>query len=92
MTATEEPRYQRSPAVTSTVLGEETLCLNLDTGQYTGLKGVAQTVWTQLEMPCTLDELLRVVVSEYDVDHERSRTDLRGFLREMLEADLVRPT
>lgn len=92
MTATEQPRYQRSPAVTFTVLGEETLCLNLDTGQYTGLKDVAQTVWTQLELPCTLDELLRVVVSEYDVERERARTDLEAFLPEMLEADLVRLT
>ncbi len=87
--ATKQPRYKRSPAITATLLDDEIICMNLDTGLYVGLKNVGQVVWDQLEVPCTFADLLHVVMNEYDVDEHQARADLEAFMAEMLEAGLV---
>jgi hypothetical protein len=87
-----EPQYKRSVAVTATMLDDELLCVNLDTGTYIGMKEVGQAVWRQLEVPSTFDEILRLVVSEYDVDEGRARADLETFMAEMVKAGLAELT
>jgi len=87
-----EPQYKRSVSVTATMLDDELLCVNLDTGTYIGMKEVGQAVWRQLEVPSTFDEILRLVVSEYDVDEGRARADLETFMAEMVKAGLAELT
>lgn len=82
-------RYRRAEAVSFTELDGETICLNLEAGQYVGMKEVAQTIWERLADPSGLDDLVQRVTAEYDVDRDTAATDVRSFLADLMEAGLV---
>lgn len=74
--------------VACTVAGEVVI-LHLDDGVYYGLNGVGTRIWQLLEQPRTLDEIVDVIVSEFDVDRQRCDEDVRSLLAELAERGLV---
>lgn len=85
----EATRYRRADGLSFTELDGELVCLNLDTGEYSGLRDVGQSIWERLERPCVLDELVEHVVSEYDVESDRASADVQAFLAQLREAGFV---
>jgi hypothetical protein len=85
----EATRYRRADGLSFTELDGELVCLNLETGEYSGLRDVGQTIWMQLERPRALDELVDHVVSEYDVESGRAAADIEAFLSQLREAGFV---
>ena len=82
-------RYRRSEAISFTELDGELVCLNLESGQYTGLKDVGQAIWEQLDRPLAFTELVDYVTAEYDVEPGQASDDVRAFLSQLQEAGLV---
>jgi hypothetical protein len=74
--------------VSSTVEGEAVI-LNMETGVYYGLNTVGAWVWEQLQSPKTVDELLKGLVSEFDVDEDRGEADLMALLEDLAGASLI---
>jgi len=73
----------------SSLLGDEVVILNLGTGVYHGVDGVAAFVWKQLDKPITVGELCDAVIKEYDVDADRCRADLTALLADLAKNGLV---
>jgi hypothetical protein len=82
-------RYRRAEAVSFTELDGETICLNLEAGQYMGMKDVGQSIWERLDEPRGFDDLVGHVTSEYDVERDTAAADVRSFLSELMDAGLV---
>lgn len=82
-------RYRRTDSVSFTELDGEIICLNLEAGQYVGMRDVGQTIWERLDEPRGLDDLLRHVTDEYDVAPDVAASDINAFLTELVEAGLV---
>lgn len=61
-------------------VGEETVLLDLKTGDYLGLDPVASSIWGHLQTPQTLSSILAKLQQEYEVDELRCRTDTLEFL------------
>lgn len=80
----------RVDAAAHQMSADDTVVLDLSSGQYYLLEGVASRVWQLLdERPCTFEELSQVIVSEHDVTPESCHRDLVAFVGDLAAAGLV---
>lgn len=56
------------------------------------LNEVASFVWERLDGQHTLQDIELAVVEDYDVAPEQARTDVQGFVAQLLENGLVQET
>ena len=82
--------YSALPTAIGEQLGEEMAILNVETGIYSGLKGVGVDVWKLLERSPTLAEIVEHITCEYEVDESRCRADVLALLGQLQEARLVK--
>ena len=54
----------------------EYVILDLDSGEYYGLNGVGTRIFDLIQCHSNLEEVLTVMLQEYDVDEDRLRDDL----------------
>lgn len=81
---------QAAPEQLSSRLSEEeTVILQLDSGEYFGLDEVGALLWDRLQQPTTPADLLRAVCDTYAVDEAQAQTDLFAFLETLREAGLL---
>lgn len=73
----------------ATTVGEKTVLLNNDTNLYQGLHGVGPRIWEVIQEPTTVDELVEMISTEYDVEVKQCERDVREFLQEMGEKSLI---
>lgn len=67
----------------------ETVILGLTAGRYYGLDAVGARVWQLIQTPMTVSDVIRTIVSEYQVDPEQCEADLLKLLRQTVDAGLV---
>ena len=82
-------RFQLASHPVDAELQGELTILDPVGSRYYGLEEVGALVWEALRQPRTLDELLAVVMAEYEVDEATLRADLTGFLAELEDRSLV---
>ena len=73
----------------STTLAGEVVILDIERGVYYGLDTVGAEVWTRLQSPSTLGDLVDHVVNRYDVDRSTADADIQSLLRELLALGLI---
>ena len=86
--------FVRSQSVVSRRVAGETLIVPVrgkvgDLASIYSFNSTGSLIWQSLESPKRLDELVSAVESEYAVDHDQARQDVKQFLYDMLAADLV---
>lgn len=69
----------------------ELVMLDARTSAYFGLDGIGTRIWELLEHPLAVDSVCSALVEEYEVDAERCRTEVLGFIDDLLDANLVEP-
>lgn len=67
----------------------ETIMLNTRSGKYYGLNEVAAMVWDLAQQPKTLREIREAVQAHFDVTAERCDSDLKVWLRDMVDEGLI---
>ena len=70
-------------------LDGETVLLHLASEYYFGLDPVGTRVWELLQQHDTVDPIVAVLVTEYEVDEGTLRRDLDRLLGELAESGLV---
>ena len=65
------------------VAGEFVL-LDLDSGEYYGLDGVGSRILELVQYHSSLEEVMDVMLREYEVDEDRLRGDLEGFVARLV--------
>lgn len=79
-----------TPEVACQKVGEEIVLLHLETGIYYGLDPVGARVWELLVLSGTLQNVLEVLETEYEVDAGTLERDVTRLLEELLTQGLVR--
>ena len=79
----------RSPKTAWRVIEGEAVILSLDTKAFRGLNPVGSRVWELIDGRRSVDEIVEVVVREFDVTHEQAARDVQAFVRELLDKGLV---
>ncbi|REJ78542.1 MAG: PqqD family protein [Acidobacteria bacterium] len=83
------PRFRAIKEHLYSDLNGEAVILSLKNGKYYGLNEVGMTIWGVVREGGTLEEIARVVISEYDVDPETCRREVNGFVGNLVEEGLV---
>lgn len=88
-------RLHRNQDVVSRQLGEETVLIPInqtgtDLQKVYLLNETAAAIWRNIEKPCTINDLVDVLVSEYDAKPSEIRQDLSMHLEELLENSFLR--
>jgi len=72
-----------------TKLGDEVAILNPTTGTYFGLDPVGSRIWCLIAEGLAEDEMISTLISEYEVDEQRLRSDLRELIDQLAVKSLV---
>jgi hypothetical protein len=75
--------------VVSCDLAGEAAILDVKEGIYYGLNPVGARIWNIVQEPTTVDEILKVLLEEYDVELEECRRDVCDLIKELLDKGLV---
>ena len=67
----------------------EAVILNMKTGVYYGLDSVGAMVWTLLQEPRRVSEIVDTVLTEYDVEPDRCERDLLNLLTGLKAVELI---
>ncbi len=79
----------RAEGKISTELDGETVILDMDSGVYLGLDAIGTRVWSLIENECTFQDLLEILLAEYDVESDQCLGDLQEFLAELVNGGLI---
>ena len=79
-----------APNVVSEVFEHEVVVVNLESGCYFSLMGSAPTIWMVLERGAIrIDQLIETLIQAYDCNNEECRSEIEGFLNQLLEQQLI---
>jgi Coenzyme PQQ synthesis protein D (PqqD) len=77
-----------SEQVSANLAGEAAV-LNLEDGVYYGLDTVATRIWDHITEPTRVEDIVAVLLREYDVDADRCERELLKFLERLAERGLL---
>jgi hypothetical protein len=78
--------------VTHERLDSEVIAINLETGAYFALDGVAADTWTLAASGSSTDEIVAALDARYETSAETLRTDVAAFVAELVEQGLATET
>ncbi len=81
-------RVQLSPWVTHERLDDEVIAINLETGAYYALDGVAADCWTLVAAGQNPDDIVTILDARYDATADTVRDDVTAFLAALVEQGL----
>lgn len=70
-------------------LGNETVMMNLDTGDYLGLNSVASDIWNILKEPIAEEDLYNQIIHMYNVTEDQCKTAVNDFLKNISEQNML---
>jgi hypothetical protein len=83
-------RYARNPAVVGARLGaDEMALLSAARGKYYGLNGSATRIWELLARASSVEEICKVLLSEFDVEPAACERETRELIAELVGEGLV---
>lgn len=83
------PRYSLKDQLSVTSIGEDSVLLDVSSGQYFGLNELGTKIIEGLMQSLSLDDILLGIVQEFDVDMDQARVDAENLLSELETAGLV---
>ena len=70
-------------------IGDEAVILNIDSGIYYTLDKVGKIAWDMITNSKSDDEIIKKIVSAYDVDEKTATRDLKDFLKMLKKEKLI---
>ena len=71
-------------------LSGETVILHVEQGRYYGLNKLGTRVWSLIQEPRTIDELLQTILNEYEVEREQAERDLVALVKNLASKGLAK--
>lgn len=85
-----QTKVESTSQATSCEVGDETVILDLASGQYFALDAVGTAVWRHLRTPCTFAVLCKRLMAEYEVPPARCEREVSALLEDLAQRGLVR--
>lgn len=79
---------QQPGNIVSDMDGEKVM-LNIEKGKYYNLGEVGGHVWAFINKPITVDELVRKIMAEYDVDQAECEQQILSFCSALYSEELI---
>ena len=82
--------WQVSQKVLSSKIDEEVILMSFEADSYFGIDPVGSRIWELLsEKPASINELVLLLVDEYEVDEETCRKQVQIFIDEMYTKKII---
>lgn len=79
----------RRDDIPTTDIDGELGMMSIEKGKYFTLDEVGTRIWALLETPNTVNKMVDVLMTEYDVDFETCANDVMELVEKLLQEDLV---
>ena len=76
--------------IDDTDIDGEKVMMNLDKGQYFMMNEVGSRIWEIASEPKTVEEIVRALLNEYEVEREQCENTVVEFLGELAKSDLIK--
>ncbi len=73
----------RSTSALYSSIGDETVLMSLERGNYYGLDAIATDIWLRLEEPVSIGDLCARLVEEYEADLPTIQQDVLNLLEQL---------
>lgn len=70
-------------------MGDETVLMSLEQGEYYGLDAIGTRIWALLDQPMTVADLCDRLVQLYAVELELCQQDTLDFVQELYDAKII---
>lgn len=64
--------------------------MDLDKGMYFSLNSVGSRIWDIIENPITIDQVVEILLSEYDIDKNECKETVVSFIKGLEENELIK--
>lgn len=81
--------YKRKEDLLSSKMDLETVMMHPENGKYYSLNPVATRIWDLLMAPCSLNDIVNVLVSEFDVEMQICENETQEFIDKLFKSDLI---
>jgi hypothetical protein len=79
----------KAPTTAWRIIEGEAVLLSMETKVLRGLNPVGSRVWELIDGQRDVEEIIDVIVKEFDVRPREADEDVRGFVKELLDRGLV---
>ena len=83
-------QYVRDNEILSSDMDGETVMMSIENGEYYGLNPVGSRIWTLLEAPHSLNEIIKILLEEFEVEEAECISDMQTFVTDLLDKKLVK--
>jgi len=82
--------FARNEIIEVAEMGDELGMLNLENGMYYVLDSIGTRVWSYLDSPQNINQIVDKLLLEYDVINEECNEDISNLLNSMLEKCIIK--
>lgn len=72
-----------------TDLGTETLMMRVETGMYYSVDGTSRAIWTAIDGPTRVSDIVDALLQRYDIDRETCTAQALSFLNDLQAQGLI---
>ena len=70
-------------------ISNETVMMNLESGDYIGINQTGSEIWEKLETPVSVQSLIDQILQQYEVPEEQCKTETISYLQQMLAQEML---
>jgi hypothetical protein len=83
-------KWKVSEEVLYSKIDEEVILMSIEADSYFGLDPVGSYIWELLsKQPASINELVAIMMEEYEVDEDTCRKDVQAFINDMSGRKLI---
>lgn len=82
-------KYCKNRQIIDGELDDNQVMMHLGNGKYFGLNPVGKRIWALLDQPKSFDEIIGVLLSEFEVEENLCRTEVLEFLDKAVNFEIV---
>lgn len=82
-------KYSRNEQIIDGELDDNQVMMHLDKGKYFGLDPVAKRIWQIVEEPKSINEIVALLLEEYEVEEAQCVEEVHAFLEKAIQFDIV---
>lgn len=86
---TSETVLVRNKNIPSVNIDDEIGLLNVETGKYYALNSVGADIWKLLENAMPLNNLINLLISEYEIDRDICMEQVSNFIDQLVQKGIV---
>ena len=81
--------FLRKQNITTVDFDGELAIMDVNKGVYYYMNSIGSEIWEIIHKAATTEEIVHKLILQYDIDEETCRDQVRDFLEELIDRDLV---